>query len=203
MLKRLFDFILSGIALLFLWPFLLLIAVLIWISDPGPALFKQVRVGKDGRDFRILKFRSMRVQREAEKGSFDAGDSSRVTWIGRILRKTKIDELPQLINVFKGEMSFVGPRPEVRKWVEVYPDRWAEVHKVRPGITDPASIEFRNEEELLACSDDPEQTYSNEILPRKLDMYQDYVRQASFGKDARLMVKTASVVISGALRRQG
>lgn len=126
----------------------------------------------------------------AEKGSFDAGSSRRVTNVGRILRRTKMDELPQLWNVLKGDMSLVGPRPEVRKWVEVYPERWSEVLTVRPGITDPASIVFRHEEEILARSENPEAAYRDEILPRKLDLYQQYVRTRSFGGDLLILMKT-------------
>ncbi len=132
----------------------------------------------------------MRVQKGAEKGSFDAGNASRVTHLGKLLRKNKIDELPQLWNVVKGDMSLVGPRPEVRKWVDAYPVRWAHVLTVRPGITDPASIVYRNEEEILARSSDPEKTYCEEILPHKLDLYEEYVRSRSFLGDIGILLKT-------------
>ncbi|GAO28538.1 bacterial sugar transferase [Geofilum rubicundum JCM 15548] len=132
----------------------------------------------------------MTVVKEAASGSFDAGDSSRVTRVGRWLRKSKIDELPQLWNVLVGDMSLVGPRPEVQKWVAVYPERWQVVHSVRPGITDNASIEFRNEEALLATSDAPETTYKEVVLPQKLALYENYVRQNSFLGDIRIIFKT-------------
>ena len=137
----------------------------------------------------------MRVLKEATKGSFDAGNSSRITPLGRFLRKYKLDELPQLFNVLKCEMSIVGPRPEVKQWTEVYPEKWQIVHAVKPGITDYASIEFRNEEELLAKSDDAVKTYREEILPRKLDLYIDYVNNQSFLGDIKIIIKTLKVII--------
>jgi lipopolysaccharide/colanic/teichoic acid biosynthesis glycosyltransferase len=137
----------------------------------------------------------MRVVSDAEKGRFDAGDTSRVTPVGRFLRKTKLDEFPQFFNVLKGDMSIVGPRPEIEKWVAVHPERWKVVHTVRPGITDPASITFRNEEEILAAAENPEECYQNVILPRKLDQYEEYVRSRSFVGDLKLILKTAYTVI--------
>ncbi|HEX2746850.1 MAG TPA: sugar transferase, partial [Verrucomicrobiales bacterium] len=122
----------------------------------------------------------------------------RVTKTGRLLRKSKLDELPQLWNVIRGEMALVGPRPEVRKWVKAHPDRWAFVHTVRPGITDPASIEFRNEEELLAAAADPEALYREVILPRKLDLYENYIRTRASGRDLGILLKTVGVVFFGA-----
>lgn len=139
----------------------------------------------------------MRVLKEASSGSFDAGNYSRITPFGRFLRKTKLDELPQLINVLKGEMSFVGPRPEVKQWTEVYPEKWKIVHSVKPGITDNASIEFRNEEELLAKSNDPIKTYKEVILPRKLDLYIEYVNTHTFTGDIKIILKTIKAVILG------
>jgi lipopolysaccharide/colanic/teichoic acid biosynthesis glycosyltransferase len=128
-------------------------------------------------------------------GEFSAGDKSRITKTGKVLRKIKIDEFPQFINVLKGEMSIVGPRPEVKKWTEVYPEKWAIVHTVKPGITDNASIEFRNEEELLAASDDPEKTYRDVILPRKLELYIDYVNKNSLYGDIKIIFQTVFAVI--------
>jgi lipopolysaccharide/colanic/teichoic acid biosynthesis glycosyltransferase len=175
---------------------LLAILWLAVVAETGlPGLFRQRRVGRRGQDFTLLKFRSMTVRRGAEQGSFDAGNATRVTRVGRFLRKAKLDELPQLWNVLKGDMSLVGPRPEVRKWVEAYPERWAKVLIVRPGITDPASIEFRNEEELLARSPDPERTYREEILPRKLDLYERYVATRSFWRDVGILVRTVGAVV--------
>jgi lipopolysaccharide/colanic/teichoic acid biosynthesis glycosyltransferase len=193
--KRAFDILVATMGLLALLPLLLVLAVLVRLTSRGPALFCQKRVGKNGKDFTLYKFRSMTVAPEASRGQFDAGDSSRVTRIGRILRKTKLDELPQLFNVVRGDMSLVGPRPEVRKWVEAYPQRWQRVLAVRPGITDPASIEFRSEEEVLGLSSDPARTYREEILPRKLDLYEQYVESASLGTDIILLFKTAWAVV--------
>ena len=139
----------------------------------------------------------MRVLKEASKGSFDAGSSARITPFGRFLRKTKLDELPQLFNVLVGDMSIVGPRPEVRQWTEVYPEKWKIVHTVKPGITDNASIRFRNEEEILAQSPDPIKTYKEEILPKKLDLYIDYVHNHSFTGDMKIILKTIKAILEG------
>jgi lipopolysaccharide/colanic/teichoic acid biosynthesis glycosyltransferase len=193
-MKRLFDFVAAACGLLLLSPLLLLLAVAVVVDSGFPVLFRQVRVGCGGRDFRLAKFRTMTVLKEAEKGSFDAGSTRRVTTVGRFLRKTKLDELPQLWNVLVGNMSLVGPRPEVRQWVNVYPERWAQVHTIRPGITDPASIVYRNEEELLAAAEDPEAFYRDEILPRKLALYEAYVRGRSFWSDIGILLKTVRVV---------
>lgn len=189
-MKRCFDIIASFFGLLMLSPVLLILAVAVVLDSGFPVFFVQKRVGKGGRQFRIFKFRSMTVSKAAAEGSFDAGNSRRVTRVGRILRKTKLDELPQLWNVFIGDMSLVGPRPEVQKWVEAYPERWRFVHSIRPGITDNASLEFRNEEEILAASDDPEVTYREVVLPRKLYLYEDYVRNRTFLGDIRIIFRT-------------
>lgn len=125
-----------------------------------------------------------------KNGTFDAGDLSRITRFGRFLRKSKLDELPQLMNVLKGEMSIVGPRPEVLSWVKVYPERWAIIHSIKPGITDCASIEFRNEEEILSKSMHPYELYQNEILPRKIELYEEYVKNHSISVDLKIIFKT-------------
>jgi lipopolysaccharide/colanic/teichoic acid biosynthesis glycosyltransferase len=182
--------------LLLLLPVFLVVGVAIAWADGVPVVFRQVRVGRRGRDFVLVKFRTMRSVQGAERGSFEAGNVSRVTGFGRILRKSKLDELPQLWNVLKGDMSLVGPRPEVRKWVDAYPERWACVHTVRPGITDPASIVYRNEEEILAAAADPERCYREEILPRKLDLYDEYVRNRTFWGDVRILFRTVWVVVA-------
>ena len=189
-MKRLFDFLVSFCVLLILLPILLLIALCVVIDSGLPVFFVQKRVGKNGELFSMFKFRTMTVLKEAKQGSFDAGNSSRVTRVGKVLRKTKLDELPQLLNVFIGNMSFVGPRPEVKKWVDTYPERWAVVHSVKPGITDNASIEFRNEEEILAAAENPEITYREDILPRKLVFYEEYVNNNSFLGDIRILFRT-------------
>lgn len=194
-MKRLFDICGALFGLFFLWPVFLSISTVILLAHGRPVFFKQCRVGRNGIDFLVLKFRSMSVLKEAEAGQFDAGNSSRVTPVGKLLRKTKLDELPQLWNVLKGEMSVVGPRPEIRKWVEAYPERWERVLAVRPGITDPASIRFRNEEALLAQAVDPEAEYREVILPQKLALYEEYVANASFFGDITLILKTIVVIV--------
>lgn len=190
MAKRLFDILASAIGLALLAPLMLIIAAAVRLTSSGPALFRQTRVGRHGQDFTLRKFRTMTHKPQAARGHFDAGDASRVTRLGRFLRKTKLDELPQLLNVLAGDMSLVGPRPEVRKWVQAYPDRWAAVLAVRPGITDPASIEFRNEEDILAAAPDPQAAYRDRILPRKLDLYEQYVATRSLPRDIALIFRT-------------
>lgn len=197
MLKRSFDLILSILSLLVLLPALVIIAILVRLSSPGPALFRQIRAGRDGRDFVLLKFRTMTVRAGSEAGSFDAGDTSRVTPLGAFLRTTKLDELPQFWNVVRGEMSLVGPRPEVRKWLQVDPERWSIVHSVKPGITDPASLIYRHEERILASSPDPETTYREQILPRKLALYQEYVRTRTFTGDVGILWRTGVAILGG------
>ncbi|MBN38084.1 MAG: hypothetical protein CMI29_06405 [Opitutae bacterium] len=194
-MKRLFDIFSALVGLFLLGPVFLGILTVILAAHGRPVFFKQHRVGRNGIDFLLLKFRTMCVQKGAEAGQFDAGDCSRVTSVGKFLRKTKLDELPQIWNVLRGEMSVVGPRPEIRKWVEAYPNRWQEVLTVRPGITDPASIRFRNEEVILAEASDPEAEYREVILPQKLALYEEYVANASFVGDIALIFKTIIIVI--------
>lgn len=193
-MKRCFDILAALAGVVLLSPLFVLVAILIRLTSEGPVFFRQRRVGRGGREFVLCKFRTMRVASGAECGSFDAGNNSRVTAVGSMLRKSKLDELPQLWNVLTGDMSLVGPRPEVRKWVDAYPERWNRVLTVRPGITDPASICYRNEEELLAESADPEQRYRDEILPHKLSLYEGYVRNHSFRGDMHILFKTLMVV---------
>lgn len=193
--KRLFDIIISIMGLCFFSLIMITIVILIKIKMPGPIFFIQKRIGRRGFLFGLIKFRSMLVASGTNGGSFDAGDTSRISPVGKFLRKTKLDELPQLINVLKGDMSIVGPRPEVKQWTEVYLEKWEIVHSVKPGITDNASIEFRNEEEILAQSKDPIKIYKEEILPRKLDLYIDYVNNQSFCGDIKIIFKTIKVVI--------
>lgn len=189
-MKRIFDFTVALIGLILLSPLFIVIGLLIKFDDRGPVFFRQVRVGRGGKVFDLYKFRSMRMSKEAENGIFEPGNSSRVTATGKFLRKTKLDELPQLINVLRGDMSIVGPRPEVPKWVETYPDKWERVLTLRPGITDNASIIYRNEERILAESSDPETTYMKDILPKKLMLYEEYVLNHSFIRDLNLIFKT-------------
>jgi lipopolysaccharide/colanic/teichoic acid biosynthesis glycosyltransferase len=194
-LKRIFDFTTSFACLILLSPLFFLIGLLIMLNDKGPALFKQKRVGRDGKLFVLYKFRSMKNIESPKQENFEPGSISRITSIGKLLRKTKLDELPQLYNVLKGDMSLVGPRPEVEKWVAVYPDRWKRVLSIKPGMTDNSSITFRNEESLLAKSNDPEKTYKEIILPRKLDFYEEYIINNSFYGDLKLIFKTLYSVI--------
>lgn len=194
-MKRTFDIMFSLLGILLLSPLWILIAILIYFEDSGPVIFSQIRVGQYGHRFVMHKFRSMTISREHEKGRFDPGDTSRVTKIGKLLRKTKLDELPQLLNVFKGDMSLVGPRPEVPNWVDIYPERWKTVLSVRPGITDNASLEFRDEESILARSNDPESSYRFDILPKKLELYEHYVHHRSFSGDLGILWKTFIKVI--------
>lgn len=194
-MKALFDFSASFLGIILLAPVYILISLLILIITPGPILFIQYRVGKKHKLFKLNKFRTMEMIKGAETGQFDAGNKSRITPFGKILRKTKLDELPQLFNVLKGEMSIVGPRPEVKQWTEVYPEKWDIVLKVKPGITDNASIHFRNEEEILAASTNPHETYKNDILPIKLDYYIDYVNSHSFWGDIIIIFKTFKQII--------
>jgi lipopolysaccharide/colanic/teichoic acid biosynthesis glycosyltransferase len=188
--KSLFDIVFALVVLILLMPLFILIALFIKVNDNGPFFFKQERIGKNGKPFILYKFRSMSVLKEATKGQFDAGNISRVTTVGKLLRKTKMDELPQLINVIKGNMSLVGPRPEVQKWISVYPERWIKVLTVTPGMTDNASIEFRNEEDILVNSENPEKMYMEFVLPKKLEFYEEYVDNHSFFGDIKLIFKT-------------
>lgn len=194
-MKRLCDLVISFMMLGLLAPILILISITILIADGRPVFFMQYRVGKNRALFRIFKYRTMTVREGSEHGSFDAGNHSRVTPIGMVLRKTKLDELPQLINVLIGQMSVVGPRPEVEKWTMVYADRWDKVLKVKPGITDNASILFRKEEELLARSENPEETYRNIVLPQKLDYYEQYVERHTVFGDLLILLKTMYIIL--------
>ena len=187
----------AGTALMLLLPFFLFVAVFIKMDSTGPVFFRQKRGGRDGKYFDIFKFRSMTVKEKADGKDFDAGSCSRITWTGKIIRKTKLDELPQLINVVRGEMSLVGPRPEVETYIKLYQQRWDKILAVRPGVTDPASIKFRNEEELLAKAENPEEEYRNVILPRKLEIYEDYVSSISFLNDVKILFGTIFVVLKG------
>jgi lipopolysaccharide/colanic/teichoic acid biosynthesis glycosyltransferase len=194
-MKRVLDIMISSIGIILLSPLWIILGIMISREDPGPVFFTQRRVGRKGRHFIMYKFRSMTFSKEHTEGIFDPGDTSRVTPIGRMLRKTKLDELPQLLNVFMGDMSLVGPRPEVPAWVNAYPDKWAYILSVRPGITDNASLEFRDEEAILAKSADPETTYRYVILPRKLELYEKYVLHRSMSGDLVILYKTLIKVI--------
>lgn len=195
MMKRLFDLIASGLGLIVLIPLFLIIAIWIKIDSKGAVFYRQVRVGRNNKDFRIFKFRSMRVG--ADKGSLVTigGRDPRVTRSGYWIRKFKLDELPQLINVFIGDMSLVGPRPEVRHYVDYWTQEQMHVLDVRPGITDPASIKFRNENELMEKAEDPEKYYIEVIMQEKIKLYLEYVEKHSFFYDLGLIFKTFFVII--------
>lgn len=193
-LKRLFDIAASGIGLLLLAPLLLGIAVWIKRDSPGPVFFRQERIGRHGQPFRIYKFRSMRQDNTGLQ--ITVGEDARITRSGSFIRAYKLDELPQLINVLLGDMSLVGPRPEVPRYVALYPaDVRAEVLSVRPGITDLASVQYRSESTLLAQSSNPEQTYVDTILPAKLALCRQYVRERSFWLDLRIIGMTLGILL--------
>lgn len=196
-LKRAMDIAISGAALCVLWPVLLLIALAIVIDDPGPVFYRQVRVGRGGKEFRIFKFRTMVVDADKKGLQITVGRDSRITRMGALLRKTKLDELAQLLNVFLGQMSFVGPRPEVPRYVAMYTPYQRQVLLVRPGITDYASIAYRNENDLLAGAEDPERMYVEEIMPAKLELNMKYLRRVSPLEDIRLILATIAAVIRG------
>ena len=191
--KRAFDILCSFLGLTVLSPVLLVVSVLVAVTSPGGVFFRQERIGKDGKPFRIFKFRSMRKDNAGLK--ITTGNDSRITPVGRFLRKSKIDELPQLINVLVGDMSFVGPRPEVADYVNLYTPYQRQVLLVRPGITGLASIRFRNENDLLTASDDPNRTYVEQIMPRKIDLDLEYIPHASVFYDIKLIFQTFAVVI--------
>ena len=194
--KRGMDIAISAAALCVLWPVFLLIALAIVIDDPGPVFYRQVRVGRGGRPFRIFKFRTMVVDADKKGLSITVGRDSRITRVGAFLRKTKLDELAQLLNVLCGQMSFVGPRPEVPRYVELYTPYQRQVLLVRPGITDYASIAYRNENDLLAGADDPEKMYIETIMPDKIELNMKYLREISPLADLRLILKTVIAVIT-------
>ncbi|HEY1132052.1 MAG TPA: sugar transferase [Roseateles sp.] len=193
--KRLFDIAASALGLLLLAPLLLLAALWIRLDSPGPALFRQTRVGRFGVPFTIHKFRTMRVEPGA---AITVGVDPRITRPGHVLRRTKLDELPQLWDVLRGAMSLVGPRPELPRYVALYPAEMRErVLAVRPGITDPASLAFSHEAELLAAAPDPEREYREVILPAKLKLSADYAASANLAADLRLIWVTLGRVLHG------
>lgn len=191
--KRLFDMVCAALGLLVLSPVLLVCALLVGLTSPGGVLFRQERIGKDGVPFTIYKFRSMRKDNAGLKIS--TSRDTRITSVGRVLRKTKLDELPQLWNVLKGDMSFVGPRPEVREYTDLYTPEQRQVLMVRPGITGLASIRYRNENELLTASSDPNRTYIDEVMPAKLALDLKYIPRACVSYDIKLIWETLVTVV--------
>ena len=196
-LKRMMDIAVSAVALCVLWPLYLIIALAIVIDDPGPVFYRQVRVGRGGKPFRIFKFRSMVVDADKKGLEITVGNDRRITRVGAFLRKTELDELAQLINVLCGQMSFVGPRPEVPRYVELYTPYQRQVLMVRPGITDYASIAYRNENDLLDAAQDPERMYIEQIMPAKIELNMKYLREISPAADIRLILKTVEAVVRG------
>ncbi|HEX2225762.1 MAG TPA: sugar transferase [Candidatus Binatia bacterium] len=189
-MKRLFDIIGSIVGLLFLFPVLILAALLVKLDSRGPVFFRQERIGKNFKPFQIYKFRTM-VQDAGRAGRpITVGEDPRITRVGRFLRKTKIDELPQLMNVLKGDMSLVGPRPEVPEYVKLFQSDYAEILNIRPGITDLASLKYRDEAAVLRDSDNPEQEYLTRILPDKLRLAKEYVQRSSLFFDLGLILQT-------------
>ncbi|WP_168796646.1 sugar transferase [Cognatitamlana onchidii] len=196
LLKRCFDLFFSIFGLLVLLPVLLVIAIIIKIDSKGPVLFVQPRVGKDNVDFNIYKFRSMRIQSD-KNGLLTLGNNdSRITKVGYFLRRYKIDEFPQLINIIQGDMSFVGPRPELRHYVNYYSEGDMAIFKVRPGITGLASLKYRNEVELLKAAEDPEKFFIETIIPDKLKFNKEYIRRQNFVFDLKLIGLTIIKVIT-------
>lgn len=189
MIKRLFDLVSSSIVLVILFPILFLVAILIVLDSKGGIFYRQIRVGKDGREFGLLKFRTMHPNMDQVQITVGHRDP-RVTRIGYYLRKFKVDEFPQLLNILKGEMSVVGPRPEVPKYVAMYNEEQQKVLSVKPGLTDFASLEYVHESELLAASDNPEKTYIEEIMPHKLTLNLKYIQEKSLSTDVKLIVRT-------------
>ena len=194
-IKRSVDFFLSSLAIIFFTPLIITISILICIDSKGSPFFIQERFGRKLVPFRLIKFRSMSSEGVGGNYGFSPGDSRRVTKIGSILRKTKIDELPELFNILKGDMSFVGPRPEVAEYVHAYPNDFEAILIVRPGLTDFASIKYRNEEEILADKADPEKYYRNVILPDKIELARDYVDNISFKMDMSIIRDTLKAVL--------
>lgn len=195
-MKRLFDIVTSSCGLLLLSPLFLILAIWIKLDSNGLVFYRQVRVGRNNKDFRIFKFRSMRVG--SDKGSLVTigGRDPRVTRSGYFIRKFKFDELPQLINVFIGDMSLVGPRPEVRHYVNYWTSEQMHVLDVRPGITDPASIKFRNENALLEKAEDPERYYIEVVMQEKIKLYLEYVKKHHFWYDIELIFQTFRVIVT-------
>lgn len=193
--KRLFDLIFAGLALVVLAPVLVVVAIWVRWDSPGTVFFRQTRVGRDGRLFRIYKFRTMHAHAEKAGPAITIGADTRITRSGSWLRRTKVDELPQFINVLRGDMSVVGPRPEVPAYVAMYPESMrGQVLSVRPGITDVASIEFRDESSLLGQSSDPEQAYVEQILPIKLRYATQYAQSHTLWGDLKIIARTVSAV---------
>src|SRR5213594_3029441 len=193
--KRSCDIIISFLGLLLLSPALVVTSLLIKLDSRGPAFFRQERIGRRFQTFSIYKFRTMVADASEKGGLLTSARDSRITRLGRILRKSKIDELPQLINVLRGEMTLVGPRPEVRRYVNLFRHDYEEILRVPPGITDLASLKYRDESALLALVADPEREYITRVLPDKITLAKEYVRRSSFHFDVSLILKTLAKIL--------
>ncbi|MBK6876932.1 MAG: sugar transferase [Ignavibacteria bacterium] len=196
MLKRGFDMVFSLLGSVILSPIFIVLIMAIKINSKGPSLYIQKRVGLNGNDFDLYKFRTMAVDSDKSGLLTVGGRDPRITSIGYYLRKFKLDELPQLINVLKGDMSFVGPRPEVRKYVDLYNEVQKQVLTVRPGITDVASIKYKNENEILQGHEDTEEYYIKRIMPDKIEMNLEYLKDRSFFKDIKVILQTFSAILT-------
>lgn len=194
MLKRIFDITLSLFGLIILLPFMLIIAILIKFDSKGTVFFKQIRITKGGKEFKIFKYRTMKAGSD-KYSQITVGKDERITKIGSFLRKYKLDEIPQLINVLIGDMSLVGPRPEVPKYVALYTDEQKEILKVKAGITDYASIEFSDENDLLASEEDPEEAYIEKIMPKKIELNKKYLSEISVLTDIRIILLTIKKIL--------
>lgn len=194
-MKRLFDIVSSLLGLLFLFPVLILISLVIFATSRGGVFYSQTRVGKNQKHFKLLKFRTMKPNSDKASQLTVGENDSRITGIGGVLRKLKLDEIPQLLNVIRGEMSIVGPRPEVPKYVDLYSEEQLKVLSVRPGLTDLASIEFINENEILGNSENPEKEYVEVIMPKKLRLNIKYIENQTFLGDIKLIFKTFGKIL--------
>ena len=194
-IKRFIDVVFSLLALICLFPFLVIMSLLICIESKGSPFFVQERLGKGMHPFRLIKFRSMRRVEQSTTPQFEPGRKSRITIIGRFLRDTKLDELPELLNVLKGDMSIVGPRPEVPQYVQLYPDDFRAILHVRPGLSDYASMTYRNEEEILAGVPDPDEYYLLTILPDKLKLAKQYIKDISWKADWTIILETIKRIL--------
>ena len=190
MMKRAFDITVASLGILFLLPIFVLVALVIKLGSRGPIIFRQERMGRGFRPFLIFKFRTMDEDASNKGGPITFGADPRITRVGSFLRRSKIDELPQLLNVLRGDMSFVGPRPEVRQYVELFRKDYEEILKVRPGITDLASLKYRDEATLLGRYENPEEEYLRRVLPDKISLAKEYIDRSSFFLDLRLILRT-------------
>ncbi len=193
--KRLFDVLAAAAGLGALAPLLVALGVAVKLDSSGPALYGHERVGRGWQRFRVWKFRTMVADAESLGPQVTAGGDPRITRVGRLLRDTKLDELPQLWNVLVGEMSLVGPRPEAPRYAEAFAEAYHEILQVRPGITDEAAIVYRDEERLLADAEDPERAYLETVLPAKIELYRSYLRERSFGRDVSILLRTVRKVV--------